>query len=111
MLLYAKIIVDKSINKAWEKFVIPYFKKKNMDVVMIEKIPCQFVPFFKNRGDFNHAPLAPWDDTNINRKIYFYVHYKDSDGNKYRSTVKVSNNFWSNPIEIEFYPKIPSKMK
>jgi|SRR5690606_5041884 len=111
MVLYAKFIVDKSINKAWKKWVIPYLKEQNMDVVRIERIPYQFLPFFKNKGDFNNAPLAPWDDTNINRKIYFYVHYKDSVGNKYRSTVKVSNNFWSHPIKIEFYPKIPSKLK
>lgn len=109
MVLYAKLIVDKSINKAWKKLVIPYLKEQNMDAIRIKKIPYQFFPFFKDKGDFNNAPLAPWDDTNINRKIFFYVHYRDSAGNIHRSTVKLSNNFWSHPIKIEFYPKVPSQ--
>lgn len=50
--------------------------------------------------------MPPWDDMRYNPKIYFYIHYKDSLGNTYRSTIKVSNDFWFNPVKIEFYPTI-----
>jgi len=106
ILIHSRYLFNKSISKSIDKYIIPYLDSKNLEMVKIEKLPYQFMPFIKKVGDFENVIQTPLSDTKYNRKIYFYLHYKDTSGNILRTTVKVFNDFFMNPIKIEFYHNI-----
>jgi len=106
IIIHSRYLFNKSINKSIDKYIIPYLLSKKLEIVRIEKLPYQFLPFIKKVGDFTNIPSTPLGDTKYNRKIYFYLYYKDTSGDINRTTVKVSNNFFMNPIKVEFYHDI-----
>ena len=66
---YTKYALKRSVNRAVKKYIERDFGSINAKIIKIEKLPFQLFAPLKKRGDYDDVPLAPWSDTNLNRKI------------------------------------------
>jgi len=105
---YSKYILRKAVKLAIEKLIIPYLEKKQFKYCNFTLLPNQYFGICKRKGDWKNVPIFKlFDDTRYNRKLYGKLRYKSMDGRgDFFTTVKISLNGQSQPIEFDCYPGI-----
>lgn len=92
---------------ALEDFVLPDLKLNNCTLISLKTLPGQFLGFpFKQKGNWENEIAELFSDTKFNAKIYFQLIYRDANGLKQYTTVKIHTDFISTPIKAEYLPEI-----
>ena len=83
----------------------PFFENQNYTLIKIKKV--EWLYFLeKDRGDFNGDGQKLFSDTQLHRKLYFYLYYLNENREEKRCTVKLSCNSSGHPIKADFKPDL-----
>ncbi len=106
--LYSKYLLNKSVETAVHKFIIPNLEAKGLDFCDFILLPNQYFGLFKEKGDWeNIATPTLFDDTRYNRKLYGKLRYRNRENKEELfTTVKISLNGQSQPVKVDFCPCI-----